>query len=242
MSGITTGAAVGTVIPELGTVFGAAAGGVFDAIKGIFPSVKGPTQHLSYDQALPTAQAFEVQMLAKWSKDYAPGTGLFTEAQLAPMIATNKVNFTDMVRQFWGLSASLNQQLYNDFINVETNPIASPKVPHMYLAAQFVWYALWVLTNIDKNAGQDTNVAFMVNLFNAIFVRSVYDTHQQNLLPAAGAGGVLTVNPTNAVGGAQPTPTQAGLLGGGTTMTVLVAIGAIAAIGYNMMGKHKKAA
>lgn len=184
------GSTVGAGSPVLGTVSSVAAfagpvGIVISAITGTLAAlgihIRGATQHLSYEEVAPQANAFNGNMTALLEKYYSPSELALAAAKVPPY-------FIGAMRGLWGFSG-LNEVIATDITsNFQINDA---------LSRQFFLFIIWIGTNVDKEIFQTTVNEYVPNLFRSIFVAAFRDAGLDTSLVEAAAPARSTGSPSN---------------------------------------------
>lgn len=203
--------------------------GAVTAVVGILAAlgitVRGKTQHFSYEQAHETAIRFTDAIWAIFYHAYSYEQLQVIAAKVAP-------RFLSAMYGQWGVDTTLNQQI---FLDVQQNYLTE-----YALNRQLVLFGDWIGTNIDADRADEEYRTVMPSLFDAIFIGAIADAGLSTepiakyLGKLPGAGPVPTPNPTP---GPKPIGdfNLAGLFQGNSTSVLL--LGGILIGGYFLLKK-----
>ena len=217
----TTGNVASSTVAVLGAsspVGGLIATGM-NVLEALGISIRGKTQHLSYEQVLSPAVDFGLKLWQVFDSAYS-------DAELAAIARKVPARFNQAMQERWGMAASLNQTIYND---INTNYMRKNE-----LNRQMALFYIWVGTNVDAESATEMGVVLDA-YFVAIFLAAVSDAGlsagalKGNVtVPMPGDGTYLP--PGDATGTNPPNATAAG------SKSVLALL-ALAGAGYFLLKK-----
>lgn len=124
------------------------------------------TKHITWDQANNVAQQFYVTLYSQMETAY----GLHFDDTAMPngrtLSLSIKSQFTSAMASWWGLGGPISAQIQTDLSNIE-NATNRP-------VSRMLWlWCIWVLMNLDAEAGEDTNRQHLEVTFQYIFIRGI---------------------------------------------------------------------
>lgn len=210
-------AEVKTILSASGPV-----GGAVSALTGVLEAlglqIKGKTQHLSYDQVNPAAQAFSRDCFGAFARGYTVSEMQSIAQQVKPL-------FLASMTANWGLGASLNQTIARDI--AENAGIQSA------LARQLWLYGVWIGTNVDAESTTSYS-EYMLALFPQIFLQAIANAGLSiSKLKGSTAVPVLPPSETNPDVETEVSPTR-------SSFNVIGILAIVGALGYMFVKKGGK--
>ncbi len=181
-------------------------------------TVKGKTQHLSYDQVIPKAVDFSNSMVPIFTKAYGAG-------EILAIVSKVPNRFQKAMVERWGTDG-LNG---NIFQSVTVSPGRNDA-----LSNQLGLFFLWVGTNIDAESTDEFRLVFDA-YFAGIFLAAIADAG----LSAGALKGTVVVPPPNTTTPATPSQPADGaqVTAGNSSLLMLIAL---AGAGWYMLKKGRK--